>query len=153
MQMSFLFCVIVPVPVPFMQARLYAYCYLIFIHKDTNTEIFLWNGRILLEWRWWLLSLSLLSLLRSFTSLILSFFSPVQLVMFVPTIELFQLVWSVCSECGVVVIVVCSQHHALLWSDKIYEKHETNLIGQTLPIKITGGKKLKIKLFIHAFIQ
>lgn len=95
--MSFLFCVIVPVPVPFMQARLYAYCYLIFIHKDTNTEIFLWNGRILLEWRWWLLSLSLLSLLRSFTSLILSFFSPVQLVMFVPTIELFQLVWSVCS--------------------------------------------------------
>lgn len=34
-----------------------------------------------------------------------------------------------------------------------YEKHETNLIGQTLPIKITVMEKLKIKLFIHVFIQ
>lgn len=39
----------------------------------------------------------------------------------------------------VVVIVVCSQHHERA-SDGKYEKHATNLIGQTFPIKITGGK-------------
>lgn len=108
--------------------RLCEYCCLIFIYTNTDTEIFLWNGRILLKLQWWLLSLSLslsfflrVNAIMTNSLLFSNSYSPaprvaLQVVIFVPTIEVFQLVWSVCQEWNVclglfvIVVIVCSQH-------------------------------------------